>query len=60
MLRHEAAERLAEMIRRRAIPVDIRAADNVKHLGLMPAVCTTHLSGVEHPTTDGTITPPEQ
>jgi hypothetical protein len=27
----EAAHRLAEMIRRRSIPVDVQAADEVKH-----------------------------
>ena len=32
---HEAAGRLAEMIRRRSIPVDIEAADAAKHPGLI-------------------------
>lgn len=31
-----ARERLAEMIRTRSIPVDVAAADEVKHLGLIP------------------------
>jgi hypothetical protein len=31
----EAAQRLAEMIRRRSIPIDVQAADEVKHLGLI-------------------------
>jgi hypothetical protein len=31
----EAAQRLAEMIRRRSIPVDVQAADEVKHHGLI-------------------------
>jgi hypothetical protein len=31
----EAAGRLAEMIRRRGIPADVRAADDVKRLGLI-------------------------
>lgn len=31
----EAAGRLADMIRRRAVPVDVQAADDVKHLGLI-------------------------
>lgn len=30
----EAALRLAEMVRRRSIPVDVEAAAEVKHLGL--------------------------
>jgi hypothetical protein len=30
----EAALRLAEMVRQRSIPVDVRAADDVKRLGL--------------------------
>jgi hypothetical protein len=28
--------RLAEMIRTRSIPIDVAAADEVKHLGLIP------------------------
>ncbi len=31
----QAAGRLAEMVRQRAIPVDVQAADEVKHLGLI-------------------------
>jgi hypothetical protein len=31
----EAAIRLAEMIRRRSIPVDVEAADEVKRVGLI-------------------------
>jgi hypothetical protein len=31
----EAARRLAEMVRRRSIPVDVQAADEVKRLGLI-------------------------
>jgi hypothetical protein len=31
----EAARRLAEMVRRRSIPVDVKAADDVKRLGLI-------------------------
>jgi hypothetical protein len=31
----EAALRLAEMVRRRSIPVDVEAAEEVKHLGLI-------------------------
>jgi hypothetical protein len=31
----QAARRLAEMIRSRSIPVDVRAAEEVKHLGLI-------------------------
>jgi hypothetical protein len=31
----EAALRLAEMVRRRSIPVDVKAADDVKRLGLI-------------------------
>jgi hypothetical protein len=31
-----AAKRLAEMIRTRSIPIDIEAAAEVKHLGLIP------------------------
>lgn len=31
----EAARRLAEMVRRRSIPVDVLAADEVKRLGLI-------------------------
>jgi hypothetical protein len=31
----EAARRLAAMIRRRSIPVDVKAADDVKHLRLI-------------------------
>lgn len=31
----EAAGRLAEMVRRRSIPVDVKAADEVKRLGLI-------------------------
>jgi hypothetical protein len=31
----EAAQRLAAMIRQRSIPVDVQAADEVKHLGLI-------------------------
>jgi hypothetical protein len=31
----EAATSLAEMIRSRSIPVDVRAAEEVKHLGLI-------------------------
>lgn len=31
-----ARMRLAEMIRTRSIPVDVAAADEVKHLGLIP------------------------
>jgi hypothetical protein len=32
---HEASQRLAEMVRRRSIPVDVQAADEVKRLGLI-------------------------
>jgi len=32
---HEAAGRLAEMIRRCSIPIDVQAADEVKNLGLI-------------------------
>lgn len=31
----EAAQRLAEMVRARAIPVDVDAADDAKHRGLI-------------------------
>jgi hypothetical protein len=31
----EAAQRLADMVRRRSVPVDVQAADEVKHLGLI-------------------------
>jgi hypothetical protein len=31
-----ALKRLADMIRMRSIPVDVDAADEVKHLGLIP------------------------
>jgi hypothetical protein len=31
-----ARTRLAEMIRTRSIPIDVAAADEVKHLGLVP------------------------
>lgn len=31
----QAAQRLAEMVRRRSIPVDLQAADEVKRLGLI-------------------------
>jgi hypothetical protein len=31
----QAARRLAEMVRRRSIPVDVEAADEVKRLGLI-------------------------
>lgn len=31
----EAAGRLAEMVRRRSIPVDVQAADDVKRVGLI-------------------------
>ena len=31
----KAAQRLAEMIRDRSIPIDVQAADEVKHLGLI-------------------------
>lgn len=31
----EAAARLATMVRRRTIPVDVEAAEEVKHLGLV-------------------------
>lgn len=31
----EASRRLADMVRRRSIPVDIQAADEVKRLGLI-------------------------
>jgi hypothetical protein len=31
----EAAQRLAEMVRRRSLAVDVQAADEVKHLGLI-------------------------
>lgn len=31
----EAAERLATMVRARRVPVDVEAADEVKHLGLI-------------------------
>jgi hypothetical protein len=31
-----ALERVADMIRMRSIPVDVDAADEVKHLGLIP------------------------
>jgi hypothetical protein len=31
----EAAERLATMVRARGVPVDVEAADEVKHLGLI-------------------------
>jgi hypothetical protein len=33
---HAARMRLAEMIRTRSIPIDVAAADEVKHLGLIP------------------------
>jgi hypothetical protein len=36
MAAREAGRRLAEMVRRGAIPVDVDAADEVKRLGLTP------------------------
>jgi hypothetical protein len=38
----EAARRLAEMVRRRSVPVDVRAADDVKRVGDWRAVLAGH------------------
>jgi hypothetical protein len=38
----EAARRLAEMVRRRSVPVDVRAADDVKRVGDWRTVLAGH------------------